>query len=347
MKHNLLLVLLFIYSITPATSSAQDLSNPGDYMTAFSTVQNDMNKKYMVYMSAAAHSRKARKIEKLRQQAVESIDKCRLKTVDLPIYKGDNTLRKNSIDYIKLCYDVFNDDYAKIVNMEDIAEQSFDEMQAFILLQEKTNEKINDATNKMIAASKAFAAKYNVKIIEQKDELSEKLEVTGNLNHYKNAVYLIFFKCYWQDGEIVKAMNSGKITELAQARASLIRFADEGLTELNALKSFAGDPMLANTCKKALQFYKNMAENDLPKQIDYFLKKENFEKLKKAYETKSESERTQKDVNAFNNGVKEINNANNVFNNINKKVNTERNDIINNWNEAEKVFVDTHMPYYR
>lgn len=35
-------------------------------------------------MSAAAHSRKAKKIDKLRQQALESIENSRFKTNDLP-----------------------------------------------------------------------------------------------------------------------------------------------------------------------------------------------------------------------------------------------------------------------
>ena len=63
------------------------------------------------------------------------------------------------MDYIKFCYNVFNDDYAKIVNLEDIAEQSYDEMQAYLLLQEKTNEKINEANDKMSDASKCICRK--------------------------------------------------------------------------------------------------------------------------------------------------------------------------------------------
>jgi hypothetical protein len=347
MKHILPLFFAIICMSFTVASRAQDISNPGDYMTAISNAQLEMNQKYMAYMSAAAHARRKRKIEKLRQQALESIDNCRFKTTDLPIYKGDNSLRQSSIDYIKLCYNVFNDDYAKIVNMEDIAEQSFDEMQAFILLQEKTNEKIHEASSKMNAASKAFADKYNVKIIDSKDELSEKLATTSKLTHYKNEVYLIFFKCNWQDGEIVKALNAGKITEAEQGRSSLLRYANEGITGLDSLKNFEGDPSLANTCKKIVQFYKSMAETDLPKQMDYFLKKENFEKIKKDFEAKSDRERTKKDVDAYNDGVKEINNSLATFNNINQKINTGRNDAVNNWNEAEKSFTDSHMPFYK
>ncbi|MEO6454626.1 MAG: hypothetical protein ABIN97_11155, partial [Ginsengibacter sp.] len=221
----ILFFLLFILAITAETSFAQDLSNPGEYITAVSNAQTEMNKKYMIYMSAAGHGRSARKVDKLRQQALESINSSRFKTVDLPIYKGDNTLRQSSIDYMKLCYNVFNDDYSKIVNMEEIAEQSFDEMQAIILLQEKANEKLTEALDKMSAASKTFAAKYNVKLIDSKDELSDKLEQTGKLTHYKNEVYLVFFKCNWQDEEVVKALNAGKITEAEQGRTSLIRYA--------------------------------------------------------------------------------------------------------------------------
>ncbi len=231
------------------------------------------------------------------------------------------------MDYIKFCYNVFNDDYAKILNLEDIAEQSFDEMQAYLLLQEKTTEKINEANDKMKEATQEFAKKYNVNLIESKNELGEKLDKSGKLNHYRNQLYLIFFKCYWQDGEIVKALNAGKITEAEQGRNSLISFANEGLTGLDSLKSFDGDPAMAIACKQILQSYKSMAENDMPKQMDYFLKKENFDKIKKSFDAKSGSDRTKKDVDAYNDGVKEINRATDTYNDINKKMNSQRNDL--------------------
>jgi hypothetical protein len=56
-------------------SHAQDLDNPGQYMDAINKAHLDMNKKYMGYVSAAAHGRRARKVEKLRKEVLESIDK--------------------------------------------------------------------------------------------------------------------------------------------------------------------------------------------------------------------------------------------------------------------------------
>ena len=55
------------------TSFAQDMASPGNYMTALSNAHVEMNKKYMAYMSAAAHIHRKRKIEKMRIQALESI----------------------------------------------------------------------------------------------------------------------------------------------------------------------------------------------------------------------------------------------------------------------------------
>lgn len=341
--------LFFILLLTQFTSKsfAQTADGPGAYMTSINNAHEEMNQKYMAYMSATAHSRKARKIEKLRQQVIQSIDNSRFKTIDIPLYNGDNSLRQSSIDYIKLCYNIFNEDYSKIVNMEDIAEQSYDEMQAYLLLREKTNDKLTEAVAKMNEASKTFAAKYNVQLIEEKSTLDNKLDEAGKVNDYEDSIYLIFFKCYWQDGEIVKAMNNKKLTEMEQGRTSLIKFADEGLATLAVTKPFEGDPSLAFACKKILQFYKKMAEESLPKQTDYFLKNENFDKIKKSFEDKSSKDRTQQDVNTYNKSVNEINDALKTFNTVNKSINDTRNELLDNWNQAEKDFVDSHMPHYK
>lgn len=347
MKKNLLLFLFIILVACSTNTFAQDLSTAGNYITAISNAQLEMNQKYMAYMSAASHGRRARKVEKMRQAALQSIDDCRFKTIDLPLYKGDNSLRQSSIDYIKLCYNVFNDDYGKIVNLEDIAEQSYDEMQAYLLLQEQTNAKLHEAEAKMNEATKAFAAKNNINLIDAKDELSIKLDETSRETHYENEIYLLFFKCNWQNNEIVKALNAGKITQAEQGRNSLIKYASEGLVSLDTIKPFDNDPSLVNACRRSLQLYKKMGETELPKQMDYFLKKESFEKMQKAMDAKDERDRTKKDVDAYNSSLKEFNNATESYNNTNKNIYAEINDINKNWEDAQKAFADAHTPYYK
>jgi hypothetical protein len=347
LKKRNLVILLFACISFASSSRAQAIENPGEYMTAIYKARTEMDAKYMQYLSAAAHGRRARKVEKLRQEVLESINQSKYKTTDLPKYKGDNALRQGSIDYITLCYRIFNEDYKKIVDMEEVAEQSFDGMSAYLLLQDKVTEKLTEASDKLEKTSKEFAAKYNVKIDETQSALGNKLEVAGKLNDYISELFLIFFKCNWQDKEMVTAMNNKKVNDVEQTRNALLRYANEGLKGVDTLKSFNNDPTLANACREVLKYYKKMAEGDVPRLTDFYLKEENFNKAKKAFESKPASSRTQADVDAYNKAVKEYNESIDSFNKTNNAVNKERNQVINNWEAAQKKFQDANMPYYR
>lgn len=344
MKKITLLFTLFCLGIS---SFAQDLDQPGAYMTAISNAHKEMDQKYMAYTSAAAHGKRARKVEKLRLQVLESISNSRDKVADVPYYKGDNSLRQSNIDYINFCYTIFNEDYAKIVNTEEIAEQSFDDMQALLLLREKVDEKLKTAVAKVNQASKDFAAKYKVNLIEGKDELGEKMAQASKVSKYYKPIFLIFFKCNWQDNALTKALKDNKLNDAEQSRSSIIKYAEEGLLALEAIQSFEGDGSLKMACKQALQAFKSIAEKETPKISDYHLKKENFEKIKKAFEAKSQSDRTQEDVDGYNKAVKEMNAAVNISNAAAEAANAKRNELYKNWEETVKAFYDTNVPHYR
>jgi hypothetical protein len=135
------------------------------------------------------------------------------------------------------------------------------------------------------------------------------------------------------------------VNDAEQARNALLNYANEGLKSLDTLKPFEGDPSLLNACKRVLAFYKQAAEKDMPKLADYYVKKEEFEKLKRDYD--AGSNHSQADVNTFNKAVKDINNAVNAYNQTNNKVNTGRNQAVNDWNNADKQFQDQHIPHYK
>lgn len=347
MRSQKLLLTIALFFLFTTLSFAQDLSTPVGYMDAFAKEHDKMNKTYMAYQSAVAHGKRAKKVEKLRQKVVETINDTRNNTRGLGAYKGDNSLRESSVEYITLVYHVFNDDYAKIVNMEDVIERSYDQMEAYINLQEMTDEKLRQASQKMNVAEKAFAEKYNIKLIDDKSELSQKMATAAKLNHYKNKIFLVFFKCNWQDAVITEAMNNKKVNDIEQARNALIKYVDEGLLALDTLKNFNGDASLAMATRQVLTFYKKTAENDLPKLTDFYLKQENFEKIKKAFDAKPESKRTKEDIDAFNKAVNEVNAAINSFNQTNNKVNQGRKQVLDNYEKAEKEFSDRNMPYFK
>jgi len=347
---------LFICSIAliglliAATKPAKAQSTTGDavsYMNSISDAETQMNKSYMAYVSAAAHSSRKRKIEKLRVQTVDNIVICQNTINYLTAYKGDNSLRQSSLSYVQLCYKIFNEDYVHIVNMEDIAERSYDEMQAYLLLQQATDDTLEVAVKRMDKAERNFAAKYNITLTDAKSELGDKMDATGRQSKYRNKVYLLFYKCNWEDNQLTTALNEKNVTKVEQTRSALDKYAIERLKVLDTLHTFENDGSLANACNQALTFYKNEAETQIPQLTDFFLKEENFEKLKTALDAKPQSTRTQQDVDTYNKGVNDMNNSVNTFNQINADLNNGRNDVNKIWDATEKAFIDVHTPYYK
>ncbi len=344
---SLLLLIVFLFIATKSAKAQDASTDPGAYMSAISNAETGMNKIYMAYISASAHSSRKRKIEKLREKTVESILTCQSTLNYMSPYQNDNSLRQSSLSYVDLCYKVFNEDYAHIVNMEDIAERTYDEMQAYLLLQQATNDTLQMAIKRMNIAEKSFASKYHVNLVEEKTELDDKMEETNRLSAYRDKVFLLFYKCNWEDNQLTEAVNQKNVTKIEQTRSALGKYAKEGLAVLDTLHSFENDASLIVACKNALDFYRNEAEAQISKVTDYFLKEESFNKLKTAMDDKPDNQRTQQDVDIYNKAVADINNAVNISNQTNNDLNSGRNEVNNNWGNAEKQFLDTHTPYYK
>ena len=348
MKLLMPLFLLLVLTNFLNSAKAQDATEtPVSYMNAIGNAETGMNKAYMAYISASAHSSRKKKIEKMRLQAIDAIVTCQSTINNLPAYKGDNSLRQGSINYINLCYKVFNEDYGHIVNMEEITERSYDEMQAYLLLQQATDDTLHVAITRMDMAEKSFAAKYNVNLVDQETELGTKMEESNRMSKYRNKVYLLFYKCNWEDNQLTEAVNQKNVTKIEQVRNALSKYAVEGLKVLDTLHDYDNDGSLTGACKQALDFYKEEAQTETPKLTDFFLKEESFTKLKTTMEAKAESQRTQQDVDTYNKAVADMNDSVATFNQVNTDLNNGRNEANKNWDDTEKVFIDTHTPYYK
>lgn len=335
-----LLVLSFSYS-----SKAQSFENAAEYMDYISKANDALTQKYLTYLSAVSHGKSARKVEKRRQEVVNAINDTRFSIMGMPPYKGDKTLKDTTVSYLKILNYVFNDQYGKIVNMEEIAEQSYDAMEAYLLAQEKAQEKLEEASQKQHETQKQFAAKNQIKLIESENEVSAKMKVANKVIKHADEVYLIFFKCYKQEAYLVDAMNRKNLVSMEQNNNSLQKFAEEGLEKLKGIKGYNGDGSLIAACTDMMNFYKMEAEKGTTVS-DFYLKEENFAKLKKQFEAKPASKRTQQDIDQYNKAVNEVNEVMQNFNKTNNELNKLRTKALDNWEKAYKKYMDDHMPVH-
>jgi hypothetical protein len=228
--------------------------------------------------------------------------------------------------------------------MEEISEQSYDSMEAYLLAKEKASEKLDQASQNLNNAIEEFAKNNNVKLIFQQSDNVKNLEIANSVWTYYNKIYLIFFKSNKQEFYLIDSMNKANINDLEQNRLTLIKNSEEGLVKLKNLEIFKNDETVKNNCENALNFYKDEAGEKFLIITDFFMKKDLYDKVKKAYDLKNKNDITKDDVDQINSTAKDYNNSVANFNKINKELNIERQKITVSWNNTSKLFIDKFIP---
>jgi hypothetical protein len=333
-------MLLFSLRMTAQYETA------ADYMEHIYKVNAQLTQTYLTYLSAVSHGKSARKVEKRRQEVIKAIDDTRFDVMGMPPYKGDRSLKDTTVAYLKMLNYIFNEQYGKIVNMEEIAEQSYDAMEAYLMAQEKAQEKLEEAFRKQHATQKKFADKNNVQIVDSESEIEAKMKTASEVLDHNNETYLVFFKCYKQEAYLMEAIEKRNMVSIEQNISTLKKFANEGLEKLKAMKGYNNDPALINAGTDMMNFYQMEAERSSG-MSDFFLKEETFTKIKKQFDSKSKSQRTQQDIDQYNKVVNETNDAMKEFNKMNADLNKARSSALDKWNKVNKDYMDEYMPVQR
>ena len=326
------------------TLQAQDFKNAGEYMDYISAEFTKISKDTWNYTSAASHGKKARKVDNLRKELITTVSDAIKKIEKMPKYDEDGSLRDSMVSYLKLNYNVLKQDYAKIVDMEEISEQSYDLMEAYLKAQEIADTKLEIAGDMVESQQKVFSDKHNITLIYSEDKISKKLKEAHYVYDYYNIIYLIFFRSYKQEAYLLVALNKNDLNGIEQNNNALFTFSKDGLLKMDTLKTFKGDLSLKNAAYQILKFYNNEAEVKIPILTDFLLKKENFEKTKKIFDSKPASKRTNQEIEDFNIAVNDYNQEVNKYNITNQDLNKERNKQLDNWNKTVADFLDKHVP---
>jgi hypothetical protein len=336
---------LFFLIFSSLLTFAQEFKSPVDYLNYIGKEQTAISKSMWKYTSTIAHSKSGRRIEAARKMLVKSIQTATKKISDLKEgYKGDVEFKNQMLEYLKVSENHINEDYGKIIDLQDIAEQSYDYMEAYILARDLVNKKMESENDKVNNAQKTFANKYNITISEDISELSKKMRISNEVFDYHTAVYLIFFKANFTDGNLSKAIEKKDLGAIQQNANSLIQYSTEGLEKLKSLPAYKNDLSLANSTKKALEFYKKQAEKFIPNVVDFFMFNEKFDNAKKTLDAKSQKDRSKEEIENYNALVKQVNKEIEKYNKANTLNFQDKSNALNNWNTVGDNFISRHVP---
>jgi hypothetical protein len=256
----------------------------------------------------------------------------------------DKIYKSAVLKYMNMLIIILKEDYAKIVNMEEIAEQSYDNMEAYLTAKEKASQKFNSVMEELTEKEKEFAKNNNINLIYIDSDITKKLAKANVVYSYYNVIYLIFFKPYKQEMYLLEAANKSDISKIEQNRLTLIKYADEGLKKIKFADAYEKDSSIKDVCLNLMNFYKAEAAEKIIALNEYLLEKDSFEKIKTAFDLKKDTERTKADVDLFNGKVNKLNDAVKKYNKINNEMNAERAELIKTWNDTKNRFIDTHVP---
>lgn len=343
MKSSFFSKAVFVTAISCNSLFAQD-NGAVEHLNTLNSINNPITTKTWEYTSAVAKDKGARKIDKKRSSLISEMNGAIQHVKNTPAYKGDASYRDSVVAFLEMNKAVLVDDYSKIVDMETVAEESYDLMEAYLKVQEIANEKMQQASDRLNNQLHVFGEKYDIQIIEgEASKMSLRVAQANRMWKYYNEVYLIFFKPYKQEAYFMDAVQRGDVNAMEQNKNSLAEFAKEGLEKLKSISNFDGDASLKESCIAILEFYQEEAEKHFPVLTDFYLKKELFEKTQQAFEKLSKKEQTKEAIEKYNAAITDYNNSTQNYNATNEKLNSMRSKQLDNWNKSTSRFTSKHV----
>jgi hypothetical protein len=135
------LLLAGMYSF--AQNPKADPQKAGRYLNQISTHFENIRNQSLSYQSAAAHVKRKRKVNKERNELNKALLDAKKEIAKIDCYEGNCILRDTVLYCLDLSYKMYKEEYDKIVDMEEIAEQSYDAMEAYMKAQEAADEKVD------------------------------------------------------------------------------------------------------------------------------------------------------------------------------------------------------------
>jgi hypothetical protein len=337
------LLLTFILGVTPLSTFGQTVPGSAEYMDELSPAFDKIKVKTWDYLSIVAQGRGAFLVESSRQSLLIEIMDAKEETMLAPSFNGNDELRQSLITYFNQTHTILKEDYAEILDMETIADGTYDAMEAYLLTKEKANRKLDEAYYHLLVAQKKFADDNKLIIHRpEEDEMTKKIENTGAILAYYNKIYLIFFRVFKQESLVMNAIQNDDLADF-QWNIKILEFESKvALEKLALLPPFKGDASLLEETKKNMEFYYREATVDAIATAEYYENKKLYAAAKAEFEKIPQEDLVQADADKINSIGRAYNEAVAKFHAMNRAQNVERVEFLNSWNQVVEQFFKTN-----
>jgi len=337
-------IVFFILMFLSANLFSQDFTKSFDYLKYIQDKQVEIAQTIWDYTSAKAHSKRDKKVERKREDVLDAIKKSTKDIQKMPAFDGSTDLRDSMVNYFMAMEKMMNGDYVELELLQFEAELSYQSMNKYLQKADLVEKKLSEKSENISKLFDDFANANNISIEKSTSKLAAKITLSTIVNDYYNSVFIINFRAYIAEAFANKAIVNEDTTSLKMWTDSLIYIYDFGAKELSKISTYNNDGTLKIACQKSLNHIKILANNNLPKILNYFRTKAELEKVKKEFNLIPEKNRTQSDIDKYNNTIKKHNNSIVEYNNTIKTINEKSNENSEQWNKAVETFLSKHIP---
>jgi hypothetical protein len=327
------------------SSSAQNIDTPVDYLSFIGVHHQDITKQMWKYTKAIAHGKSDRNVNRKRKKLIGLMEEAIATIKKTESYNKENDFKDRVINNLEINKSLMNNEYEKVVNMKEVAEQSYDMMEAYMMAREMADQKMEEAQKDYENYFNEYAKKYSITINDDESDLGKKMRISNQVFDHYNDTYLIFFKSYMNEKYLMEALQKKDVSVIQQTANALKASAEEGIMKLDTLTSaYKDDKALINRTKKVLNFYINEVDNHVPNLTNFVIANEDFETIKKNLDNTPKNKRTKEMIDAYNTKINEMNNGVNQYNESNNFLNNKRNQHLEDLNQSVQNYLDKHVP---
>ena len=332
------IILLFLL-LFPASGFSQS-DNPLEYMEEINDAYKPVLNRQFDFARSLAQGEPPESVERQRRMLLKEIVDAKNEIRSMPRYKGNGILRDSTVSFLDITYNLVNEDYARIVSLESVAEQGYQQMEAFLQTQQEAYSRTSQAARGLKKAEEQFAKQFGVSLVDSDDKFARRLEELNRTFKYYNKVYLSFFRAYQQELTLFNAIENQSLDEMKTERRKLQVVAAEGLEKLNRMGSYNGDKSLRTAAQQNLKFYQQEATTRVEGIISYYTDLDELHTLKKQLDKPGlNAEQRRALTGRYNDQVKQVNQRTPELNELNSSLNLERARQLDQWNKVSESFL--------
>ncbi len=339
----LLFVLLVVAHCTALNSAAQNTEEALHHLELVTASLEKFRAETWNVLRLTAQNRSSSELDFKINAVADKIEATRRTLVDADGYYNDLSAKVAVTVFLKTAHRILTDDYQQIKRLEQSSQQSFVNMEKYLNVQNKANERLSEAGERLDDELKRFAERYDIEVTEKKSPLSAKIEMASQGMAYYNQVYLSFFKVHDQKLKLYTALSAQDLDAIEEELALLESYCAESIGRLQILGSFMDDSSLNVAATDIINQMKSEAQETFPAALRAIEKRQIFLMAQGVFDAIPEKERTQEDIDHLNSVIDPLNKA---IENQNEKftlAEEKRETLFTNWNQQIAKFFSTYL----